>query len=215
MAREHIETELNDLIDDLAAYALETFRPGRAALGVSIPGGNSIKAVLDDHADAALDEIRADMETQIELVLSYAEDCAAGDTDPEPYLDDFYATNPVMQRVDRYRDREELADKLGQHFEELGQDMAPLMGTDADSYEEALQTALEHEEAKELVDAHLDQIEYFFEHRDAITFSETIGSGFLSKDIEYTEEALRVLRSAKEQARQQAYETIDAAYQSN
>lgn len=213
MTREAIEEELTQLVDDLAEYAIDTFRPGRAVLGVSVPGGNKVKHLLDDEVNAALDEIKQDMETQIDLVLSYAEAYADGDGSVDQYLDRFYASNPVMKRVDNQSDRSALADDLGQHFERLGKDIAPVLEAETDEYEEALRQALTKEEAKELVDDHLDQIDYFFEYRDAIRFTETIGTGLFSKEIEYTDEALRVLRGAKEQARTHAYEQIEAAYQ--
>lgn len=213
MTRTPIKQELTEMVDELADHAYETFQPGRAVLGVSIPGGDSIKQLLDDHAASVLDEIKDDMETQIDLVLSYAEDCAVGDDDPEAYLDEFYATNPVMEHIDDYNARRRLANDLGEHFEQLGHDMAPLMVSEEESYDTILRETMTQEEAEEMVDEHLEQIDYFFRYRDAISFTETIGSGFLSKEIDYTDEALRVLRSAQEEARRHAYETISEAYE--
>ncbi|WP_424000789.1 hypothetical protein ACOZ4I_14605 [Haloarcula salina] len=159
---------------------------------------------------------------QLEPVLDYAEETDAAF---DAYADEVLARdlywNALREEVRGDR-REQIRERLLARQRSFGDDLAPLVAADTDDFWAAVADAYDRKTATEVLREHLEFTVPLREERDAFAFELTIDPGEVlgglaralpSLTVEFTDEALRSMRTAEERVIPQATADVEQAYE--
>lgn len=204
----------------MTEFAKQEMSPTRSQLGVKLPGDDAIKDALGASIEESLEEMRRDMDAQCDVVIDYAADVAGDTANPadrvSAYRDDFLATNPVYQNFSGgTQQRDELEQHLLNHLTDVATDLAPIVSSEQDFWP-AMQQEYTYEEAEQILDKHFSQADTFKTYRDALnmTHEETVKIGFIEKtfEVDYTDEAIRVIDEGEQYLQEQITDQLDNVY---
>lgn len=199
-----------------------------AALRRGTDGGRAVDRLLDRTGrlkhrvvEPELAAFRADVLAQFDAVL----DCAA---DPDATV---YDRREAVLGPDAYHDalrptvaaerRAEIAETLLARQARVADSVAPLVAAPEDSFWPAVESALDREQALDLVATTFDFTGPLDEHGDAFAFSTTVdpaevlgglggllGRGLPTLEVEYTDEAARAMRRAERRVKHEAEQDV-------
>jgi hypothetical protein len=188
--------------------ALDEFEPFRVVKMSGMPGNNRIKKALRPVIRKELGRLRKSVETQFGVVMQYAE---TGDL--EECRRDFLRNDIFYTSFEGTgRDRRRLEDDLTERMTSMGDDMAPLIKTGEDDFWNAVSVAYDEDEARELLPRHFAYTETLKSYSDDLHLTVNVGGKILGTEVEYTDEAMRVLDIAETDLREDMRETIERAY---
>jgi len=188
--------------------ALDEFEPFRVVKMSGMPGNDRIKEALRPIIRKELGRLRKSVETQFGVVMKYAE---TGDLEEcrRKFLrnDIFYTSFEGNSR-----DRRGLEEDLTERMTSMGDDMAPLIKTGEDDFWNAVSVAYDEDEAQELLPRHFAYTETLKSYSDDLHLTVNVGGKVLGTEMEYTDEAMRVLDIAETDLREDMRETIERVY---
>jgi hypothetical protein len=205
-SREAVLDKFEGFMEEIIDDALEEFEPLRVVNMNGLPGNSTAKSVLGPLIREELQFFRANIEDQFEIVMNYAE---TGDV--ERHKKQFLRSDIFYQNF-KGGERRRLERDLTERMTNMGDDMAPLMETGEDNFWDAAVAAYDKDEAREMLPKHFAYTETVLEYQDDLCLTVEIGSGLLSTEIEYTDEAMRVLDIAETNLRNDLARRVEKVY---
>lgn len=172
-----------------------------------------------------LNRYRREILRQFDVVLDYAE---VEDPDPEEFRDEMLAADMY---VDALRDslprsrRQQIRDELVERCCGMGEAARPIVRSSVDEFWPAVEAELERETATELVEEHFAFTGPLRDYEGAFRFAVEVdpadilgglggllGGGLPTVEIEFTDEASRVMQRAERQVIRDANREIDRLF---
>lgn len=201
---EQFEVFMERIIDD----ALDEFEPFRVVNMNGMPGNDSIKRALGPVIRDELGRIRKSVEAQFGVVMKYIE---TGDV--EGCGRDFLRNDVFYNSFEGDRNaRRRLEEDLKRRMTDMGEDMAPLVETGEEGFWDAVVAAYDEDEAREMLPRHFAYTETLKGYSDDLCLTVRVGGGVLGTDVEYTEEAMRVLGNAETMLRENLRDEVGRVY---
>lgn len=154
MVRDTVEDRFDDYLDEMLGYARDELV------------GNSINPVR--HRE--MRTIETEMYQQRDIALDYAEDIAAGKKDARyrTRVQTFLGTNPFLRHYSGRREHD-LKQDLTDHFTSVAEDLAPLMETDADTFDQAMRDAYpDRSDAEDVLEQNFGYIDTITDYTDGM-----------------------------------------------
>lgn len=188
--------------------ALGEFEPFRVVRMSGMPGNDQIKKALSPVIRDELKQYRANVERQFEVVMDYAETGNVEECADEFLCHDVFYTNFEGDP----RRRRSLKQDLTRRMTTMGDDMAPLLRTGEEEFWDAVVEAYDEDEAREMLPRHFEYTENVKEYRDDLRLTVRVGSSLLGAEVEYTDEAMRVLNAAETRLRDDLRAKVGKVY---
>ncbi len=207
-SREAVVEQFETFMERIIRDALEEFEPFRVVRMSGMPGNDRIKKALGPVIRRELREYRANVERQFDVVMDYAE---TGDTEGyrrEFLRHDVFYTNFEGDR----RVRRGLKQDLTHRMTTMGDDMAPLLRTGEEEFWDAVVEAYDEDEAREVVPRHFEYMENVEQYRGDVRLTVGVGGSLLGAEVEYTDEAMRVLGAAETRLREDLRAKVENVY---
>jgi hypothetical protein len=205
-SREAVLGKFEEFMEEIIDDALSEFEPLRIVNMNSLPGNSTAKAALRPLIEDELRRFRANIENQFDIVMDYAE---TGDA--EKHRREFLRSDIFYQNFEG-SDRTRIENNLEERMKNMGDDMAPLLKTGEDNFWDAAVASYDEDEAREMLPKHFAYTDTVREYQDDLCLTVEIGSGLLSTEIEYTDEAMRVLDIAETNLRKDLERRVDEFY---
>lgn len=215
MSRQAVRTGFERFVDDVVELTYEEFDVVGAIKSGASGGGSRVVSKLLKDSDALdrhvvqpmLDEHKGKIMDQFEYVLEYA---ASPEDEFEEYAANVLTTDLYFESLQSglSRDRQaEIERALLSRQREFGEALRPLVHVDNDDFWPAVDEAFDQDEAERFVRDQFAFTDPLDEHRQAFSFTtgidpaDVVGGplarGLPSVEVDYTEEAVRTLRSAE------------------
>lgn len=207
-SREAVVGQFEVFMERIIRDALGEFEPFRVVNMNGMPGNDRIKKALSPVIREELRRYRANVETQFEVVMDYAE---TGDTEGclgKFLRHDVFYTNFEGDRSRRHSLREDLTRRMTS----MGDDMAPLLRTGEEGFWDAVVEAYDEDEARDMLPRHFEYTENVEDYRDDLRLTVRVGGSLLGAEVEYTEEAMRVLDAAETRLRDDLRAKVGEVY---
>jgi len=187
------------------------FRPSRAAGLGFVP--SSVDSVARFFLGGSLSEEftrhRAGYERGLKAALDYAEEVGVDGGSFGKYEDEILGTDYWYEKYENCDGgRDELGDTLLARYRGIGEDFGPIAGFPEDEFWDAAKGAYTHDETVEALDRLFGYAESVGEHADGVTLEFTVAS----REVEYTDEALRSLRATEERLFERVKAKADDVY---
>lgn len=206
MTEEAVRKQFDAFIDRMSAYVADEVDPLNAVdAPIRIPRG-AANAVLRPLVRREVDSVGASFEEKFVIVV----DCAAGDT-VEERRDDYLRADAFYTNATRDV-RDELGEELVESLRTMSGNIEPLVESDRDRFWEAVAEVYDEEGAKAAIRDGFDYSETARKYAGSVDLTVTVRAGFLSKEIEYTDEAVRALTAAEERLRRDVTVEIEKLY---
>ncbi len=206
MTEQAVRRQFDAFINRMDRYVAEEVNPLNAVDSrIRIPKG-AVNAALRPFVRNEVSTVGSTFERKFSIVV----DCAAGDTVEErrdEYLraDAFYANaDPGV--------REELGRELMEGLRRMSENIRPLVESEHDDFWEAVADVYDEEGAKTAILESFDYSGTAQRYADRVDLTVTVSAGILSKDIEYTDEAVRSLTVAEKRLRRDVTAEIEKVY---
>lgn len=229
MTRQAVADGFASFLDDIVAVALDEFDVVAALRGGSGSGSRLVSRLLKDQQrlnqaviQPELQSYRSQVTTQFDLLLDYATDDAAAFS---TYRDEVLEADVFWRelRTDvQGRRRERIADALIERQRQLIEAAQPLVDAEATSFWPAATASVDRDQATALVRDHFTFTDPLQEHAGAFRFTVTIDPSELfsgplvsrlpSKTVEYTDEAVRALRTAESTVVERTLDEVDRRF---
>jgi hypothetical protein len=207
-SREAVVEQFEVFMERIIHDALDEFEPFRIVNVNGMPGNDRVKQALGPVIRDELGRLRRSVETQFSVVMEYIE---TGDTEGcrRDFLrnDIFYNSFEGDRRAKR-RLRKDLTERMTR----MGEDMAPLVKTGESEFWDALVAAYDENEAREMLPRHFAYTETLSRYRDDLCLTVRVGGRVLGTELEYTDEAMRVLDVAETRLREHMREEVNVVY---
>jgi hypothetical protein len=205
-SREAVLGKFEEFMEEIIEDALSEFEPFRVVNMNRLPGNSTAKSVLRPLIEDELRRFRANIENQFDIVMDYAE---TGDTEENRRR---FLRSDIFYQNFEGSERRQLEHDLTERMKMMGDDMAPLLETGEDDFWDAAIASYDEDEAREMLPKHFAYTETVREYQDDLHLTIEIGSGVLSTEIEYTDEAMRVLDIAETNLRNDLERRVDEFY---
>ena len=205
-SREAVLGKFEEFMQEIIEDALSEFEPLRIVNMNRLPGNSTAKSVLRPVIEEELRRFRANIENQFDIVMDYAETGEA-----KKHQREFFRSDIFYQNFEG-NDRRKIERDLTERMKNMGDDMAPLLETGEDNFWDAAVASYDEEEARKMLPKHFEYTETVREYRDDLCLTVEIGSGLLSTEVEYTDEAMRVLDIAETNLRNDLQRRIEEFY---
>ncbi|MGK2230390.1 MAG: hypothetical protein ACI9QA_000543 [Methanobacteriota archaeon] len=205
-SREAVLGKFEEFMEEIIDDALSEFEPLRVVNINRLPGNSTAKSVLRPVIEDELRRFRANIENQFGIVMDYAE---TGDT--EKHRREFLRSDIFYQNFEG-SDRRRLERDLTERMKNMGDDMAPLLKTGEDNFWNAAVASYDEDEARRMLPKHFAYTDTVKGYQEDLNLTVEIGSGLLSTEIEYTDEAMRVLGIAETNLRNDLGRRVDEFY---
>lgn len=186
------------------------FKPLRVA-NLHLPGNEQAKTVLQPLIRSELRKYRNNLIEQFDVMLDCVEARMHGGS-IENYERRFLEYDMFYSNYEKSRGKKELRRDLVTRFDGLIDDLVPVLETGEPDFWRAVPNVYTEEEARELLDSHFSYMDTVEEYTDGITLSMTVGGRLIKTEVEYTDEAFRVLAVSEEEMKQKVGETVDEVY---
>lgn len=236
MTRGAVEQGFERFLEDMIEVAYREFdvtsalRNGtRGGVGASltnrlVKNSNTLERLV---VRPELQSYRRDVMAQFDVILDYAADDAGVEAYREEFLahDSYYEA--LRDSIPRQR-YETIEARLVDRAAALGDAAEPLIDAEEAEFWPAVRAELTHEEAHDLIDRHFRFTRPVGDDEDAFEFvaafeaGDVVGSGGLGSllggtlpevEVEFTDEALRVMRRAEEEVVREATREVDRRFE--
>ncbi|MDZ7687977.1 MAG: hypothetical protein U5J64_04495 [Halobacteriales archaeon] len=198
------EVFMERIMDD----ALDEFEPFRVVNMNGMPGNDRVKKALSPVIRDELGRIRRSVEAQFDVVMEYIE---TGDA--EGCRRDFLRNDVFYNSFDGDQStRRRLGGDLTERMTRMGDDMAPLVETGENEFWDAVVAAYDEEEAREMLPRHFAYTETLKGYRGDLRLTVRVGGRLLGTEVEYTDEAMRVLDAAETKLREDLRDEVGGVY---
>lgn len=194
--------------DRIIDRALEAFEPLRVIDMNQLPGNSAVKTALTPIIRSELDDFRRQIEHQFDVVMRYAEAERNGGASRDDFGDAFLRHDIFLDNLAPGADVTALRAELLDRLDMMGTDMAPLIAADTDDFWEAARASYEADEASEMLMKHFAYTDTFQDYQDELRFTVDIGGRLLDTEVEYTDEAVRVLEISETALREDIDDVI-------
>jgi hypothetical protein len=208
MTREAVREQLRLVSGSVFDVWTGEFRPSRAVgLGfVPSPVDGAARFFLGGTLSEEFTRHRAGYERGMKAALDYAEEVGVDGGSFGKYEDEVLETDYWYERCDEGRD--ELGDALLARYRRIGDDLGPIAGFPKDGFWEAAQGVYARDETLEALDHLLGYADTVEEHADGVELEFTVAS----RNVDYTDEALRSLRATEERLFERVKAKADDVY---
>ncbi len=207
MTEEAVRRQFDEFIDRMRRYVIEEVQPLNAVGLPSFIGKPTRRATLPV-ARTEVDSVGRSFERKFRIVA----DCAA-DGRVEERVDDYLAADVFY--VNYYgpeERREEMADDLRERLHRMTKAVEPMAESDRDGFWEAVVNAYERKEAHDALNGCFDYAETARRYEEGVKLTLTLDVGPLSKTVDYTGEAVRVLEVCEKRLSDEVYAETDEAF---
>lgn len=230
MTRQAVRTGFEGFVDDVVDLAYEEFDVVGALRNGTRGGGSRVVSALVKESDALdrhvvqpmLAEHKRTVLGQFDHVLDYATTPGVGF---QEYAGDVLRSDMYFEALRPGLSRDEQAEierRLLERQRRLGDALVPLVETDADAFWPAVTAAFDRDAARRFVETHFGFTDPLVEHRDAFAFTTgvdpgdvvggMVGRGLPSIEVEYTDEAVRTLRTAETEVIGRTLDEVDRQF---
>lgn len=229
MTREAVADGFASFVDDIVDVALAEFDVVAALGGGSGSGSKLVSRLLKNQRrlnqrviQPELRGYRQQVTSQFDILLDYAADES---TDFGAYRDEVLQTDLYWRQLRddvRSARREEVAESLLGHHRGLADAARPLVAADEGEFWAAATAALDHEQATALVRDHFTFTDPLREFPGAFRFTVDIDPSELfdgllasrlpARTVEYTDEAVRTLRTAEREVVDRTLAEVDRRF---
>lgn len=219
MTRAAVRDGFERYVNGLASETSKAFRISRALRSATGPEGAVIDRLLSNSetvdqkiVQPELRDYRDAILHQFDVVLEYADSDEAFDTFAEEVLARDLYWDSLRTDLSGQR-REQLRESLLVRQRRMGDAIAPLVATDADSLWAAAESAYDWEATTDLIESHFAFTEPLHDQPDAYALTIRIDPGDLlgglaralpSVTIDYTDEAVRAMTHAQQRVIERA-----------
>lgn len=208
MGKEAVREQFYVFTDTIIERALEAFEPLRVVDMNRLPGNSAVKTALTPVIRSELDEFHRQIESQFDVVMAYADAELNGGADRDEFGDAFLRHDIFLDNYEDGQRRDELRAELLDRLDMMGSDMAPLIAADTDDFWEAARTAYDADEASTMLMKHFAYTDTFQDYQDGLRFTVEVGNRLLDAEVEYTDEAVRVLEISETKLREDIDDVI-------
>lgn len=208
MGKEAVKQQFHVFTDRIIEGALEEFEPLRVVDMNRLPGNSAVKTALTPVIRSELDDFRRQIEAQFDVVMAYAEAELNGGASRSEFGGPFLRNDLFLENYEASGREDELKRELLERLEMMGSDMAPLIAADADDFWAAAQTAYDADEASDMMMKHFAYTDTFRDYQEGLEFTVSVGTRPLDAEVEYTDEAVRVLEASEAALRRDIRETV-------
>ena len=202
-----MRAQFGDYIDVMYGYVTEEVQPLNAVGFPSFVSKPARRATLPI-ARRETNEVGESFERKFGIVV----DCAAGDGVDER-LDDYLASDVFYDNLDGSDDdRERMAEELADRLRRMSDAVAPIVESDREKFWDAVVDVYDREEAHAALDGCFDYADTARRYADGVSLTLTVEAGPLSKTVDYTDEAVRVLGVSESRLREEVSADVDAVY---
>ncbi|MFW5984026.1 MAG: hypothetical protein ACOCRA_02375 [Halobacteria archaeon] len=205
-SREAVLGKFEEFMEEIIEDALSEFEPLRIVNMNRLPGNSTAKSVLRPLIENELRRFRANIENQFDIVMDYAE---TGDADK--HRREFLRSDIFYQNFEG-SERRRLERDLTERMKNMGDDMAPLLETGEDDFWDAAVASYDEDEARRMLPKHFAYTDTVRGYQEDLNLTVKVGSGVLSTEIEYTDEAMRVLDIAETNLRNDLERRVNEFY---
>lgn len=205
-SREAVLNKFEDFMEEIIDDALSEFEPLRIVNMNRLPGNSTAKSVVRPVIREELNFFRANIEQQFEVVMDYAE---TGNVDKNRRR---FLRSDIFYQNFEGSERRQLERDLTRRMRNMGDDMAPLIETGEDNFWDAAVAAYDEDEAREMLPKHFAYTDTVREYQDDLSLTVEIGGRVLGTEIEYTDEAMRVLDIAETNLRNDLERRVEQVY---
>jgi len=205
-SREAVLGKFEEFMEEIIDDALTEFEPLRIVNMNRLPGNKTAKSVLRPLIEDELSRFRENIERQFEIVMNYAETGNA-----EEHKEEFLRSD-IFYKNFKGDDRRRIESDLMERMRNMGDDMRPLLETGEDDFWDAAIASYDEDEARRMLPKHFAYTGTVRGYRDSLNMTVEIGAGLLSTEIEYTDEAMRVLDIAETNLRNDLERRVEEFY---
>lgn len=235
VTRAAVRAGFEQFVEDAVEATAEHFDVARALRqGIDGPGASVVDRLLNDSeavrrrvVEPELAIYRRRTIDQFDVILDYAESEAGIEEFRESILERDAFAEEIRDDVSPKRRRAIVEDLLERH-RKLGEAAVPLIESSEEDFWDAVQTTLDRETAKRLVEKRFVITGPIRDHTDAIAMTTTIDPGDVlgglggllggrlpTLSVEYTDEAVRAMRQAEQTVITDAKREIDRRFGSS
>jgi hypothetical protein len=230
MTRNAVEDGFDQYLSKLVTETYNAFDVAAVLRGSRSGGSRAVSKLLKNSKPVErhvvrpkLREYQRTLLRQFEPVLDYAED---GDAGFDAYADSVLSRdlywNSIRSGISDDR-RETIRSELLDRQRAFGDDLAPLIAAESDSFWGAVAESYDREQAISLVESHFVFSGPLESHVDAFVFELEIDPGDIlgglaralpTLTVEFTDEALRAMQLAEQEVVPEAKSDLEDAYES-
>jgi len=207
MTEEAVRRKFDEFIDRMRRYVIEEVQPLNAVGLPSFIGRSTRRATLPV-ARTEVESVGRSFERKFRIVA----DCAA-DGRVEERVDEYLAADVFYANYYGPEERrEEMAKELERRLRRMTEAVEPMAESDEDGFWEAVVDAYGRDEAHDVLDGCFDYARTARRYEDGVKLTLNLEIGPLSKNVDYTGEAVRVLEVCEKRLRDEVYEETDDAF---
>lgn len=209
MTRKAVEDQMRLVAESVFELWWKRFRPSRVfGVGtVPAPVDAVVRFFLGGRVGDGFGRLRAGYERGMKAAVDYAEEVSFGTGRFGKYEEEILATDGWYAGCDNER-RDGFADALLDRYETLGEEVAPLVASDEDSFWDAARDAYSKGEAVETAERILGYADTVEPYADDVSLEFTV----LSRSYDYSGEALRSLHETEDELLQRLTAKADEVY---
>ncbi|MDZ7689529.1 MAG: hypothetical protein U5J64_12625 [Halobacteriales archaeon] len=206
MTEEAVRRQFDVFIERMDRYVSEEVNPlNTIDSRIRLPKG-AVNAALRPFVRREVDSVGSSFERKFSIVV----DCAGGDS-VEERRDEYLHTDAFYVNADA-EVREELGRELIESLRTMADNIRPLVESEKDSFWDAVVDVYDEEGAKRAIRDGFDYSKTARKYADDVDLTVTVRAGLLSKEIEYTDEAVRALTVAEKRLRRDVTADIEQIY---
>lgn len=193
MTEEAVKQEFDDYIHEVATHAFHELDP-KNVVDIDVPA-DQIKPALRQDIRQEIIGIKSSFQSQLSLYI----DAVTGDRDKifEKFLEE-----DVFYRNYHGDTKDELRNDLRNHFDEVVDNIQPLVESHQDDFWSAVEDSYSRQEATEALNTVFDRSSVVEKYRDGFDMEMSLDTGLPIETVEYTDEGFRVLKSGENHVKQ-------------
>jgi len=206
MTEEAVRRQFDAFIDRMDRYVSEEVNPlNTIDVPIRLPK-EIVNAALRPLVRREVDSVGSSFERKFVIVV----DCASGDTVDER-REDYLRADAFYTNADE-EVRDEIGRELIENLRTMADNIRPLIKSERDDFWEAVAEVYDEEGAKAAIRDGFDYSDTARRYADRVDLIVTVRAGFLKKEIEYTDEAVRALTIAEKRLREDVTKDIEGLY---
>jgi len=206
MTEEAVRRQFDAFIDRMDKYVAEEVNPlNTIDSRIRLPKG-AVNAALRPFVSREVDTVGSSFERKFVIVV----DCASGDS-VEDRSEDYLRADAFYTNADT-EVREEIGRELVENLRTMSENIKPLVESESDDFWEAVAEVYDEDGAKAAIRDDFDYSDTARRYAERVDLTVTVRAGFLKKEIEYTDEAVRSLTAAEKRLRRDVTREIERLY---
>lgn len=211
MTKNAVKKQFHLFIDELSTNAIQEFKPthiiGLSNGGVNIIniGDETLKTILNTLIKSEINNIQQSLERQFDLVLDYIENKKQNKIKKKFIKKDFFYRN--LQN-----NRKNLESNLEYRLNRMAEDIEPLVKSNKEDFWMAIYDTYNEKESRKFVKRHFRFSDTIDKYKNDLNLTTAINMGLIDKKVEYTDEAVRVIKTSEKNLRNKLDKKIDRIY---